>query len=310
MKYIVTGGAGFIGSHLVEELAKQNHEVVILDNLSYGKLENIAQFLNKGSISFVNGSISDLDMLKRIFETADGIYHEAAIASVPFSVSNPLETHEANLSGTLNVLCAARDCGVKKVVFASTAAVYGDKPELPKDEAMVPDTLSPYAVSKLSSEYYCSVFTQLYGIETTSLRYFNVFGPRQDPHSPYSGVMTKFISAVLRNEPITIFGDGAQTRDFVYVRDVVQANIRAMESHKSGIFNIGSGHRISVLTLAEIIMDIIGTTVPIKFAPPANGDVRDSFADITKAKQLLRYAPHFDLRSGLEETVAWFRQKT
>jgi nucleoside-diphosphate-sugar epimerase len=310
MKYIVTGGAGFIGSHIVEELARRQHDVVILDNLFSGKRENIAPILEMDNVSFVNGSITDLPLLRQSFEGADGIFHEAAISSVPWSVAHPLETHEVNLSGTLNVLSAARDCGVKKVVFASSAAVYGGRPALPKREDMIPETLSPYAVSKLAGEYYCSVFSRLYDLPCIALRYFNVFGPRQDPGSPYSGVITKFISNTLNQRPLVISGNGSQTRDFVYVRDVVQANSRAMGSREQGIFNIACGQRINLLELAEMIMDIADVTVPILFGPPAAGDVRDSLADITRAQELFGYAPAYTVASGLEETVAWFREQS
>jgi UDP-glucose 4-epimerase len=308
MNYIVTGGAGFIGSHIVEELAHQQHEVVIFDNLFSGKTENINPFLKKKNVRFVQGTITDLPVLKKTFEGADGIFHEAAIASVPYSVANPIETNEVNLSGTLNVLVAARDCGVKKVIFASSAAVYGDNPVLPKSESMAPDLLSPYAVSKRAGEQYCSVFSRLYGVQCTSLRYFNVFGPRQDPSSPYSGVITRFISNSLGHRPIVIYGDGQQTRDFVYVKDVVQANIRAMEKDAPGVYNIACGKWINLLELRDMIAEITGIFVPITFDPPAKGDVRDSLADITLAKKSLGYTPHWSVRKGLEETIAWFNE--
>ena len=309
MKYIITGGAGFIGSHIVEELADQRHEVVILDNLFSGKRENIQPFLKKKNVTFVQGSITDLPLLIKTFEGADGIFHEGAIASVPYSVANPIETNDVNLSGTLNVLVAARDCGVKKVIFASSAAVYGDNPVLPKHESMIPDLLSPYAVSKLAGEQYCSVFSRLYGVQCTSLRYFNVFGPRQEPTSPYSGVITKFISSSLNHHPIVIYGDGLQTRDFVYVKDVVQANIRAMEKDAPGVYNIACGMRINLLELADMIAEITGSSVPIVFNPPAKGDVRDSVADITLAKKSIGYSPHWSVHKGLEATIAWFNEQ-
>lgn len=309
MKYIVTGGAGFIGSHIVEDLVRPEHDVVILDNLFSARMENIAPLLKKENVSFVNGSITDLPLLRQTFEGADGIFHQGAIASVPWSVAHPLKTHEVNLSGTLNVLSAARDCGVKKLVFASSAAVYGDHPTLPAQEALIPETLSPYAVSKLAGEYYCSVFSRLYDLRCISLRYFNVFGPRQDPGSPYSGVITRFISNTLSHRPLVIYGDGGQTRDFVYVRDVVQANVRAMASAESGVFNIACGRRINLLELAAMIREITGITVPVTFGPPVAGDVRDSLADITRAQEALGYAPAYTVKSGLEETVAWFRNQ-
>jgi UDP-glucose 4-epimerase len=309
MNYIVTGGAGFIGSHIVEELVDQRHEVVILDNFFSGKKENIQQFLKKKNVTFVKGSITDMPLLKKVFEGADGIFHEGAIASVPRSVADPVETNDVNLSGTLNVLVAARDCGVEKVIFASSAAVYGDNPLLPKHESMTPDLLSPYAVSKIAGEHYCSVFTRLFGVQCTSLRYFNVFGPRQDPASPYSGVITKFIASSFAHRPMVIYGDGLQTRDFVYVKDVVQANVRAMEKHAPGVYNIACGRRINLLELAAMIAEITGISVPILFDPPAKGDVRDSVANITLAKKSIGYAPHWSVQKGLEETITWYRNR-
>ena len=306
MKYLVTGGAGFIGSHIVEALVLQQHEIVILDNLFSGNIANIQPFLKKKKVTFVHGSITDLPLLRQIFEGSDGIFHEAAIASVQQSVLNPLNTHDVNSTGTLNVLIAARDCGVKKVVCASSAAVYGDNPLLPKREDLIPMPLSPYAVSKLTGEYYCSVFSQLYGIKTVSLRYFNVFGSRQDPSSEYSGVISKFIAQVKRCKPITIFGDGEQTRDFVFVSDVVSANILAMESEVSGVFNVGCGGQTSLNELAKIVKNIVGIDVPIIYEPSRTGDIKKSSADISQAREMLRYAPEYTVRKGLERTVSQF----
>ena len=310
MKYIVTGGAGFIGSHIVEELVQRNNEVVILDNLSSGKKENILPFLKNKVVTLVQGTITDLPLLKKTFEGADGIFHEAAIASVPRSVKDPAETNDVNLTGTLNVLIAARDAGVEKLILASSAAVYGDNPVLPKHESMIPDLLSPYAVTKLAGEHYCSVFSRLYGVRCTALRYFNVFGPRQDTASPYSGVITIFVSNSLGHRPIVIYGDGRQTRDFVYVKDVVQANLRAMERGKEGVFNVACGTQINLLELKDMIAEITGIRIPVTYAPVAQGDVRDSAADITRAQEFLGYAPSYTVRSGLEETVAWFREQS
>jgi UDP-glucose 4-epimerase len=280
---------------------------VIFDNFFSGTVANIQPFLDTNEVTLITGSITDLPLLTKTFEGADGIFHEAAIASVPYSVAHPVDVNEVNLSGTVNVLAAARDCGVKKVLFASSAAVYGDNPVLPKHESMMPDLLSPYAVTKSAGEHYCSVFSRLYGMSCTSLRYFNVFGPRQDPSSPYSGVITKFVSSSLCHRGITIFGDGHQTRDFVYVKDVVQANLRAMEKDSPGVYNVACGTQIDLLTLAGMIAEITGITVPITFAPPAKGDVRDSLADITLAKKSLGYAPGWSVRRGLEETIGWYR---
>jgi len=308
MKYIVTGGAGFIGSHIVEELAQQKHEVVIFDNLFSGKMKNIQPFLKKKDISFVEGTITDLPLLKKNFEEADGIFHEGAIASVPLSITNPLATNETNITGTLNVLIAARDCGVRKVLFASSSSIYGNTPSLPQHENMIPNALSPYAVSKLTGEHYMKVFSEIYGLKTLSLRYFNVFGPRQDPNSEYAAVIPKFITKILRHESPTIFGDGRQTRDFTYVKDVVQANVRAMESDAQGMFNVAYSKRIDLNELANMIMEITGITVPLIYKPPQIGDVRDSLADIRGAQDAFGYAPEYTVKKGLAETIAWFQK--
>jgi len=309
VRYIVTGGAGFIGSHIVEELQNLDHEVVIFDNLFSGKTENISQFLSKDAVSFVNGSVTDLSFLKETFEGADGIFHEGAIPSVPRSVANPIATNEANVTGTLNVLVAARDCGVRKVLFASSSSVYGNTPTLPKQESMTPNPLSPYAVSKFTGEQYLRVFNDIYGLQTVALRYFNVFGPRQDPKSQYAAVIPNFITAILKNESPHIYGDGKQTRDFTFVKDVVQANIRAMNSDAQGIFNVAYCQRISLLDLAKEIMDITGITVPFIYEPPRPGDVRDSLADIHKAQQAFGYAPAYTVKTGLKETITWYRNQ-
>ena len=308
MKYIITGGAGFIGSHIVEELTQQKHEVVIFDNLFSGKMENIQPFLKKKNVTFVQDSITHLSVLKKIFEGADGIFHEGAIASVPRSIANPLATNEANVTGTLNVLIAARDCGVRKVLFASSSSVYGNTPTLPKHEDMIPNPLSPYAVSKLTGEHYLKVFSEVYGFKTLSLRYFNVFGPRQDPQSEYAAVIPRFITKILRHESPTIYGDGRQTRDFTYVKDVVQANIRAMESDAQGMFNVAYCKRIDLNELANMIMEITGITVPLIYEPPRTGDVRDSLADIRRAQEAFGYAPEYTVKTGLKETIAWYRK--
>jgi UDP-glucose 4-epimerase len=307
MKYIVTGGAGFIGSHIVEELAKQDHEVVIVDNLFSGKMENIEPFLKKEKVRFVQGSITDLPLLQKTFAGADGIFHEGAIASVPRSIANPVATNDANVTGTLNVLVAARDCGVRKVLFASSSSVYGNTPTLPKHEDMTPSPLSPYAVSKLTGEQYLRVFSEVYGLKTISLRYFNVFGPRQDPKSEYAAVIPNFIMRILKHESPIIHGDGGQTRDFSYVKDVVQSNIRAMESSAQGVFNVAYCQRIDLKELAATIMELTGITVPLIFYPPRAGDVRDSLADITRARQAFGYAPEYTVKTGLAETVKWYR---
>ena len=309
MRYIVTGGAGFIGSHIVEYLAQKNHEVVVIDNLFSGKLLNIRPFLKNDSVTFVEGSITDLSLLTKTFKGADGIFHEGAIASVPRSIANPLATNEANVTGTLNVLVAARDCGVRKVVFASSSSVYGDTPTLPKKEDMKPHPLSPYAISKLTGEYYLRVFFELYGIQTVSLRYFNVFGPRQDPNSEYAAVIPKFITKILDHKSPVIYGDGKQTRDFSFIKDVVQANIRAMESDAQGVFNVAYCKRIDLNELASMIMEITGITVPLVYEPPRSGDVRDSLADIKRAQDAFGYAPEYTVKTGLIETIRWYQNQ-
>jgi UDP-N-acetylglucosamine/UDP-N-acetyl-alpha-D-glucosaminouronate 4-epimerase len=306
MKYIVTGGAGFIGSHIAEVLAGK-HEVVIIDDLFSGKMQNIDDFRN--SVHFVRGSITNLPLMKEICAEADGIFHEAAIASVPRSIKNPLATNEANITGTLNVLVAAKECGVRKIVFASSSSVYGDSPTLPKREDMEPHPLSPYAVSKLAGEHYMNVFTKLYGIKTIALRYFNVFGPRQDPNSDYAAVIPKFITRTLNHQSPVIFGDGTQTRDFTFVKDVVQANIRAMQSEAEGVFNVAYNQRIDLNTLAQLIMEITGITVPITHESPRKGDIRDSLADITRAKSGFNYDPAYTLKTGLMETIQWYQKQ-
>jgi len=304
---VVTGGAGFIGSNLVRALAGEN-EVIVIDDLSTGNLENIRDLIDNQSIMFVEGSITDLDLLKKTFENVDYVFHEAAIPSVPRSIKDPLKSNHTNVNGTLNVLVAARDSGVEKVVYASSSSVYGDTPVLPKKEDMKPSPLSPYAVSKLVGEYYCQVFTKVYGLSAVSLRYFNVYGPRQDPLSEYAAVIPRFISRVLNGESPIVFGDGNQTRDFTFVRDVVNANILAMKSNVSGVFNIAGGKRISINELAQLVMRIIGKDLDVVYNDPQPGDIMHSLADISKAKEQLGYEPRFDLTKGLEETLKWFQK--
>jgi nucleoside-diphosphate-sugar epimerase len=307
MKYIVTGGAGFIGSHISEYIAQDGHEVIIFDNLFSGKEENIEHLFKMPNLSFIKGTITDLNTLMDVFKDADGIFHQAAIASVPRSIKDPLATNEANITGTLNVLIAARETGVKKVVYASSSSVYGDTPVIPKTEDMIPIPKSPYAVSKLTGEYYCKVFSEIYGLKTVSLRYFNIFGPRQDPNSEYAAVIPKFITRVLNKEAPIIYGDGKQTRDFTYVKDTVQANVKAMESNAEGVFNVACNQRINLLELAEIIMNEIGHQVKPLFDSPRAGDVRDSLADISAAKNAFGYSPEYAVVKGLRETIAWYR---
>jgi len=309
MKYLVTGGVGFIGSHIVDNLSDAGHEVIILDNFFSGRKENISHLEGNKKIHFIQGSITDPETLKTACESVDGIFHEAAIASVSRSVKNPVATCEANVSGTLNVLVAARDAGVKKVVFASSSSVYGDTPTLPKKESMCPSPKSPYAVSKHAGEEYLTVFSELYGLKTLSFRYFNVFGPRQDPKSDYAAVIPKFITRILSHERPVIYGDGMQTRDFTYVKDVAEANIRAMESPAEGVYNIAYGQQIDLNSLADLIMSITGIrTMPI-YEPPRPGDIHDSLADSSRASKAFGYMPRYTVKTGLQETIPWYQKK-
>ena len=299
---VITGGAGFVGSHLVEELSKRGHQVVILDDLSTGKLENIAPLLEKGNVEFIQDSITDLPLLQRLFRGADYVFHLAAIASVSRSVEVPQECHEVNATGTLKVLIAARDNKVKKVVNASSCAVYGDAPELPKREAMLPAPTSPYAATKSAAEQYCQVFHQIYHLPAVSLRYFNIFGPRQDPESDYAAVIPRFIKMAAQGKAPIIYGDGEQSRDFIFVKDVVAANILFAGNSASGVFNIGSGESTTINRLAQIISQLAGSKTPPIYKPPRAGDIRHSLADIAKARAF-GYNPKYNLEAGLKETV-------
>ena len=299
-KFVITGGAGFIGSNLAEALAQEN-EVVVIDDLSIGKHQNLACL----DVHFIKGSITDPDLLEEAFQGADCVFHQGAIASVKKSVENPSLTNSVGIDGTLNVLVAARDAGVRRVVQASSAAVYGSSPELPKTEDMRPFPQSPYAVTKLAAEHYALVFQELYGLESVSLRYFNVFGPKQDPTSEYSGVISRFISALLNNEQPVIYGDGEQTRDFVYVSDVVKANILSSRS-VTGVYNIACQKSISLNTLAEVMGKILGKEVHPRYESSRAGDIRHSLADIGRAKGM-GYNPDYSLEDGLIETIQWFR---
>ncbi|MFC2025040.1 SDR family oxidoreductase [Chloroflexota bacterium] len=307
-KTIVTGGAGFIGSHLAEELVRRGYQVTILDDLSTSKMENITGILKNNDVEFVQGSITNLLLLQELFQGIDYVFHQAAMPSVPRSIDNPLASHEANMTGTLNVLLAARDNGVKKVIYASSSSVYGDTPTLPKKEDMTPNPLSPYAVDKLASEYYCQVFGHVYGLPTVCLRYFNVYGPRQDPDSQYAAVVPKFITCAHQDYAPLIFGDGEQTRDFTFIKDVVQANILAAESDAYGVFNISRGENITINQLAELIIKLVGNKVEPTYQEPRPGDILHSLADISKAKTF-GYEPKYSLEAGLAETIGWFNDR-
>jgi len=307
-KAIVTGGAGFIGSHLVQELLKRGYQVSILDNLSTGKFSNVEPVLISKDAEFVRGSISDLRLLRKVLSGADYVFHQAALPSVPRSIKNPRASHITNATGTLNVLLAARDSGVKKVVFASSSSVYGDTPTLPKVEDMAPNPQSPYAVTKLAAEQYCRVFERVYGLNTACLRYFNVYGPRQDPGSLYAAVIPLFINSALTGKSPVIFGDGEQTRDFTYVKDVVTANILAAEGPATGVFNVGSGSRVTINRLAQLIIKIVGDSkIKVVHREARSGDILHSLADISLAGTF-GYRPRYTLEEGLPEVVEYLRQ--
>ncbi|MHC1756385.1 MAG: SDR family oxidoreductase [Methanosarcina sp.] len=305
-KVIVTGGMGFIGSHLAEKLLEDN-EVTIIDNEATGKITNIEHLLNHKNLTLIKGSIVD-QKLTEIFQGKDYVFHLAAIPSVPRSVKDPCSSNEANITGTLNVLIAAKDARIKKIVFSSSSSVYGDTPTLPKREDMPINPQSPYAITKATGEMYCRVFEELYGLPTVCLRYFNVFGPRQDPTSQYSAVIPKFITAIMNDESPVIYGDGEQSRDFTFVKHVVDANILSCESDKTGIFNVACGKRIKVNELVDMINEILGKNINAKYTDFRHGDVKHSLADISKAKELLGYNPIGEFKYELANVVKWFVQ--
>lgn|SRR5574341_990083 len=306
---LVTGGAGFIGSHLATALVESGAKVRIIDNLSTGYLKNIDAIA--GRVDFVQKSINDDQSLRRAISDAELVFHEAAIPSVPRSVEQPRESHEASVNATFALLLAARDHKVRRFIYAASSSAYGDQPELPKREDMRPAPLSPYAVGKLVGEYYCQVFTHVYRLETVSLRYFNVFGPRQDPGSPYSGVISRFMSALVAGEQPVIYGDGEQTRDFTYVSNVVDANLRAARSPDAAgkVINIANGTRTTLNELLEMMKKIVGKTdVTPRYESRRLGDVRNSLADLTRARALLGYEPSIDLQEGLRLTFDWWQR--
>ena len=315
-RYTVTGGAGFIGSHLTEELLRRGHQVRVADNFSTGKRENIDAAVRASGVKLpaaldvVEGDLADLEVARRAVDGSQFVLHQAAIPSVPRSVKDPISSNRANIDGTLNVLVAARDAGVKRLVFAGSSSEYGDTPTLPKHEEMPTNPLSPYALQKVVGEEYLRLFTRLYGLETVSIRYFNVFGPRQDPGSPYSGVISLFIKWLLAGQTPTIYGDGGQTRDFTYVANVVDGVLRACEAPDASgeAINVATEGRISLNELLAVLQGIIGTNLTATYGPPRVGDVRDSQASIEKARRLLGYAPIVPFEEGLGRTVAWFRE--
>jgi nucleoside-diphosphate-sugar epimerase len=304
--YLVTGGAGFIGSHLTEELVRRGHTVRVVDSLVTGKRSNLDHV---PGVEFLEGDLADMAVAVRAVSGCDYVMHQAAIPSVPRSVQDPITSNRANVDATLNVLVAARDAGVRRLVFAGSSSAYGDTPTLPKHEEMPTSPLSPYALQKVVGEQYLQMFTRLYGLETVSIRYFNVFGPRQDPSSPYSGVISVFATALLENRPPKIYGDGEQTRDFTYVANVVDGALRACEATGASgqVINVATGGRISLNRLFEVMRDIVGADIRPEYVEPRAGDVRDSQADIQKAKDLLGYQPIVSFEDGLARTIEWYR---
>lgn len=301
---VVTGGAGFIGSHIADALLALGCKVRVIDDLSTGKKENISHILDK--IEFHNKSILDDGALKKVFKGAEYVYHEAAVPSVPKSVADPLTSHEANATGSLKVLLAARDAGVRRVVYAGSSSFYGDTPTLPKHEGMPPNPLSPYAFQKFAGESYAAMFYKLYGLETVTLRYFNVFGPRQDPHSQYAAVIPRFIRLLKRGEPPTVFGDGEASRDFTFISDVVEANILATvaEDAAGGSFNCAGGRRVTVNELISTLQKLLGTNIAPVYLDTRKGDIKHSYADISKAGRILYYKPKVTFEEGLIKTIA------
>jgi UDP-glucose 4-epimerase len=306
--YLVTGGAGFIGSHLSEELVRRGHRVRVADSLVTGKRSNLDHV---PGVEFLEGDLADLDFARRAVDGVEVVLHQAALPSVPRSVKDPITSNRANVDATLNVLVAARDAGVRRIVFAGSSSAYGNTETLPKNEEMASNPLSPYALQKVVGEQYLQMFTALYGLETVTIRYFNVFGPRQDPSSPYSGVISLFATALLENRSPTIYGDGEQSRDFTYVANVVDGVLRAADaSAASGkVINVATGARISLNQLFEAMRGLIGATVKPQYAASRAGDVRDSQADIRRAQQILGYQPIVPFAEGLRLTVDWYRSQ-
>jgi nucleoside-diphosphate-sugar epimerase len=307
-RVLVTGGAGFIGSNLTAALLNQGHSVRVLDNFSSGKRENLSFGEGFSTLEVIEGDITQYQSCQSVMKTVECVFHQAALPSVPQSVEDPLTSNRVNVEGTLNVLLAARDAGVKRVVYASSCAIYGDDPTLPKKEDMAPHPLSPYALQKYVGERYCLLFSSLYRVETVSLRYFNVFGPKQDPNSFYAAAIPRFIDALLDGRPPVVFADGEQSRDFVFIDDVVQANLLAMSAHHlhGDVVNVAHGRNLSINELLAIMKDLLGSKVLPDYEEPRTGDVRHSLGDIQRGKQLLNYAPRVEMREGLAKTVAYF----
>jgi len=308
-KYLLTGGGGFIGSNIAERLVRDGEEVRIIDNFSTGRRENLAGL--EGSIELIEGDITDMAAAEKATAGVDYVLHLAARPSVPASVEDPRSCHEANVDGTFNVLMAARDAGVKRLVYSASSSAYGDSPELPNRETFAPRPLSPYAVAKLVGEYYCKVFTEIYGLECVSLRYFNVFGPRQNPASQYAAVIPKFITALLAGEQPTIFGDGEQTRDFTFVENVYLANRLACTADGAAgqVINCACGKPISINHLLDVLNEILGTDIEPLYLDERPGDVKHSAADVTRAREILNFDPPVDLKTGLEQTIEWYKRQ-
>ena len=305
MKVVVTGGAGFIGSHIVEYWSNQNADVQVLDNLRSGFEKNLQGFKN---VTFQKGSITDKNFVNKVLEKAKYVFHLAALISVPESLEKPDECLDINVKGLLNVLDAAKNHGIEKVVHSSSAAIYGDDPRLPKDISMKPKPQTPYGITKLDGEYYLQMYFEQYGLPTTSLRYFNVFGPRQDPKSQYAAAIPIFVYKALKNEPITIFGDGEQTRDFVYVKDVVAANVLAATSKNvTGVFNVANENAITINDLAKLIIKTTNSKSEIIYQPTRPGDIKHSLASIKETREYLKFNPSHDLTSSLETTIKYFK---
>lgn len=308
-RFLVTGAAGFIGRSIAKRLLEDGHSVRGIDNFSTGKRENL-EGLEK--MEFVEGDITDAARMASACKQVDIVFHEAALASVPRSVKDPFASNHANVTGTMQVLCAAREAGVKRIVYAASSSAYGDTPTLPKHEGMLPRPISPYAVSKLTGEYYMQSFFQVYGLETVSIRYFNVFGPYQDPTSQYSGVLAKFIPQMLKGETPTIYGDGEQSRDFTFIENVVNANILASQADAAQVagqvFNVATGTRITLNQTVEVLREITGYKGPVNHAAERTGDVKHSLADISAARKALGYEPKIDFQEGLRRTVEWYRE--
>jgi nucleoside-diphosphate-sugar epimerase len=310
-KMVVTGGAGFIGSNLAEHLVRQGHRVVIVDNFSTGRHDNLAAWTDKyaAAVQVIDTDINETDRMRSAFEGARYVFHQAGIPSVPRSMEDPVSTNKANVSGTLSVLIAARDAGVKRVVAASSSSIYGDDTRLPKQEALVGRPLSPYALSKVFTENYCQLFHRVFGLETVCLRYFNVFGPRQDPRSEYAAVIPRFATRMLAGMPPIVYGNGEQTRDFTYVSNVVDANWKAATHPDAAgdVFNIGCGIKTSLNDLIRLFGQILGKEVAACYEPARSGDVPHSLADVSKAERVMGYTPAVPLQDGLRRVLAWYR---